>query len=60
MCFLPNDVLLIATDLQNYFVELNEMKLFKKYYDENPSLRDNLTNEEAIMHMTSAPVNQKE
>ena len=60
MCFASNDTLLIATELQNYYVDLNDEKMFKKYYEKNPSLKENWSNEEAILHMTSAPDNQKE
>ena len=56
MTFIPNDTLLIATDSTNYYVELSDKKLFKKSSKNTSEAVDtNVSNEEAILHMTSAP-----
>jgi len=58
MCFVPNDFLIIATDANNYYIKLDE-KMFWGKNKITETIDENMSNEEAINFLTSAPESQR-
>ena len=63
ICFIPNDYLLISTNINNYHVNLDENRLFSKQTTDGSKLEkiseeDNAEAEDAIKYMTTSSNNQ--
>lgn len=56
MCFIPNDYLIISTIAENYYVKLDEDKLFNRSNAiQLNSMSQEMNNEDTINYMTTAP-----